>query len=190
MKIKLLLALLTTITLQAQASSLSGPAPSPTFPGGVSINQTRNFNPHLITIDPPMPILLQSFHTITDKELRASKATQVIIKGEGSDNSYFIQKRLADGSFRFTVAEKNYAEMLDQGVDLSHQDIEVVTDDEYEKAVKNVDLVVLMDISNSISPGCANGVAAGAIGGAIQGGVAGAVVGGFLGGWAGGCFEK
>jgi uncharacterized membrane protein len=88
------------------------------------------------------------------------------------------------------VSEKNYNEMISEGFNLSLQDIEVVTDEEYKNAVKNVDLVVFMDISNSISPGCANGAAAGAIGGAIQGGLAGAAVGGFLGGWAGGCFDK
>lgn len=200
MNSKLILCLFAIITIEAHAKPNAGQVFSPTIPKRTPEYSMRNYSPvnndtpweleisDLGTV--PMPNSLKSFQTITENDLLISKSTQFVVKGEGDDRSYFIKTRKADGTYRFIIAEKNYQEMLSLGNDFSNQDVLVVTDEEYATSVKEVDLVVLVDASNSISQSCANGIAAGAITGALSGVPAGTLIGGFAGALAGGCFDR
>lgn len=179
MKTKLFFCLLTFISINAHANLTNGPIISPTFPDRTPDYAQRNYSPEL-----------KKIRKITNQDLITSHATQVVINGKGDDKSYFIQKKKIDGSHQFIIAEKNYQEMIALGEDLTKQEILVVSDDEYENEMKNVDLVVMIDTNDAISASCANGIAAGAISGAISGTPGGAIVGGFLGGLAGGCFNR
>ena len=93
MKTKLLLALLTTIVLEANAITASDPTPSPSFSGGVSVNQTRSFDPHLVTNDPPTPISATSTADVTTNGIDAYSSTPAVLKSTKGKLYYFISSK-------------------------------------------------------------------------------------------------